>query len=333
MSKLQYFQRYSQRENWVTNNTLQLLSRLYYFSRVKFEQALNAILSDSSNQVEIGVQFTQQLGGGNSTPDGSLTQESFHILIETKLWDNFSKSQLESHLSSFKLTADKKILLALSKGHPTQEVRADIVAKIKERNVEGLHFASCTYEQIIDTIEATLNEFDLEMIEILEDYRDFCESEGLIDQSKDTLLAFTAGRSLRENLRYNLYYEPQGRSHRRYTYLGLYDKKEIVAVGKVSCTVICNLRHGELEVLRGKEDLSDAQIERIKEVIRVTDYYDIRLDHQFHLVDQFFPTSFRKTSKQGLRSKRYFDLKEVSGYSSGCSAEELAELLNQSTWS
>ncbi len=46
MSSVHYFQRYSQLENFVTNNTLLLLSRLYNEPPFKFKMLLNEIAYD-----------------------------------------------------------------------------------------------------------------------------------------------------------------------------------------------------------------------------------------------------------------------------------------------
>jgi hypothetical protein len=53
MKNVYYFQRYSQRENWATNNTLLLLSRLYQFNRLKFQRAIKEILGQGI-ELDIG---------------------------------------------------------------------------------------------------------------------------------------------------------------------------------------------------------------------------------------------------------------------------------------
>lgn len=59
MSQIHYFQRYESKENWATNSTLLLFSRLYNYSRVKFETVINEILNDSNISINIGVDFKQ----------------------------------------------------------------------------------------------------------------------------------------------------------------------------------------------------------------------------------------------------------------------------------
>jgi len=103
MSRVHYFQRYSQKENVVTNNTLLLFSRLYNHSPTRFEDFLNALSGDGNLTFDVGMQFAQQEGNTkrNSVPDGLITQKSIKVVIETKLHGNYGLSQLSNHLESF----------------------------------------------------------------------------------------------------------------------------------------------------------------------------------------------------------------------------------------
>ena len=57
MSKIHYFQRYSSVENTVTNNTLQLLARIYDYSVSRASQLLTNITDEA---IEIGIEINQQ---------------------------------------------------------------------------------------------------------------------------------------------------------------------------------------------------------------------------------------------------------------------------------
>ena len=54
MSKVSYFQRFSQRENHATNNTLLVLRYLYQVSPLKLEQVFSELLEI---QLSIGLTF------------------------------------------------------------------------------------------------------------------------------------------------------------------------------------------------------------------------------------------------------------------------------------
>jgi hypothetical protein len=116
MKKAHTFQTYSQRENWVTNNTILFLSRINSYSHRKFEKIMEEILRNEKIGVKIGAQFSQQEKSVSSVFDAVIEQEEFKIAIETKLFDNFSESQLHAHIDGLASNEGKnRVLLALSK--------------------------------------------------------------------------------------------------------------------------------------------------------------------------------------------------------------------------
>lgn len=95
--KIHYFQRYQQKENVATANTMLLLSRLYQYSPDKFFRFLKA----ESDAFEPEVTFTLQEKNESSVPDATITQESFKVVVETKRSDKFDLNQLVNHLAAF----------------------------------------------------------------------------------------------------------------------------------------------------------------------------------------------------------------------------------------
>ena len=95
MTRLSFFQRYSQRENHSTNNALLLLRRFYQASPTKIEDALTSILEE---QIFIGLGFGLQVKIGPSTPDALISQRAMHIYIEAKTGNELSRPQIENHL-------------------------------------------------------------------------------------------------------------------------------------------------------------------------------------------------------------------------------------------
>lgn len=335
MSKLHYFQRFDGKENWITNATLLLLSRLYHYDRLKFDAAINMILSESNLQLDIGVRFAQQKWGESSVVDGVIQQDSFKVVIETKLYDNFSTDQLIRHLEALKGSYSQKILLTLSKNKVSDNIRKEVIRTIQQEAYKEIKFASTTYEEIYQTISNNLTDFDFEMREIVEDYISLCIEHGLTNLENRTLLAFTAGTSLSENLRYRIYYDPATRSHNwAFKYIGLYRNKAVVAVGKLDKIVFCNYENGRLVASNGDDlpKLTPDEYNRIKDTIEYTDYYDLEQGNKFFLVDNFYPTNYVKTSFSSIRAKKYFWLDEIEGFKDGMTAEQLANLLNGKTW-
>lgn len=335
MSKLHYFQRYNSRENWVTNSTLLLLSQLYHYDRLKFETVLNTILAESNLSLNTGVNFTQQEKGQSSVVDGVIFQDSFKIVIETKLHDNFSTDQLIRHLDALNGVYAQKILLALSKSKVDSNIRSEIIKTLQEEKYKDIKFASTTYEDIYQIISVNLADFDLQMKEILDDYIALCSEHELTNIKNRTMLAFTAHESLTENLKYRIYYDPADRSHNSpFKYVGLYSDKTVVAVGQLNRIVYCDYVDGNLVPTHGDDltTLSQDEYNRIKETIENTDYYDLESGNKFFLVDNFYKTNFIKTSFSSIRAKKYFLLDEIEGFKKGMTAQEIAKLLSGKTW-
>lgn len=62
MSKIHYFQRYSQKENVVTNNTMLLFSRLYSNYPFRFECVVGSLLNRGGVCYDVGLAITVQQG-------------------------------------------------------------------------------------------------------------------------------------------------------------------------------------------------------------------------------------------------------------------------------
>jgi hypothetical protein len=334
MSRIHYFQRYDSKENWITNSTLLLLSRLYNYNRLKFQTVVNEILAENNLSLNIGVNFNQQQWGASSVVDGVISQDSFKIVIETKLADNFDATQLKNHLSTLTSTAGNKILLALSKGLVSLSVRKDVIAELQKDEYKGIQFASTTYSIIIKIIQETLADYEVEMKEILDDYILICKEHHLTDIENHTMLAVTATTSIVVNKKYNIYYDPATRSHNiPFKYLALYLDKNIVDIGQLKKVVYCDYEDGNL--ISSDETpltLTTDEYERIKHTIEETTYYDLRKGVKFFLVDQFIPTDFRKVSFSSLRAKKYFFLNEFKNYKESMNTSEIANLLRMETW-
>jgi hypothetical protein len=92
-----YFQRFSKREDFVTNNTLLLLSRLQHHDFHLFQETLPEL--SHLEDLSVGASITQQESSPSGRiSDGVLRQQSFHIIIETKRGASFDLDQLTGHL-------------------------------------------------------------------------------------------------------------------------------------------------------------------------------------------------------------------------------------------
>lgn len=335
MGKVHIFQRYSQRENWVTNNTLLFLSRLQDYNNKKFEKVINAILQENNLILNIGVNFSQQGRGANSVPDGIISQDEFKIAIETKLFDNFSLDQLKNHVKTLSnMRGKNSILLALSKSEVSTEIKSQVISYLKSINSD-IKFASISFSGLIDLVSQNIANYEIDFLEVIDEFQEFCNETKLIADETDYMLVVTVGTSLKENMKYGLYYEPVTRNHNtNFKYLGLYSGKSIVAIGEVLYRVEADLHEDEIRINKVVPDVkvSDDIQSRIVEMIKNTSYYDIRKDHKFYVVDTFHKTNYKKNSFGSLRGTKYFKISDILDGKPGMSGSELAKIVNDKEW-
>ena len=341
MTQIHFFQRYSQKENVVTNNTLLLLARFYSHAPRKLEEIVNDLLDDP--QVSVGVTFIQQKPTSASVLDGLLFQTGFRLALETKLYQNHDLDQLRRHLEEFAHGGgsrdEKQLLVSLSPVPPDTQFEKkarEAVVNFNSEKGTNVIFACSTFAQLIDVCNDQVSDRDYELRGILDEFKDYCAEEGLLPRTDFTMRVVTCGWTLNENLEFNLYYEPFDRSARRHKYLGIYRDKRVQGIGEVENIIRADLSEGVVEIRGDSLDtVQPGQKDRIAQVIaktKATTGWDISRDYRFYLVKRFVDTDYKKESPGPLRGVRYFDLGEVTGRSSLPGIEEIAGLLKTRTW-
>jgi hypothetical protein len=334
MSDIHFFQRYSQRENVVTNNTLRLFTQIYRDSPSRLQNLLEGLVDGTS--VDVGVNMQQQTSAPKSVPDGALTQPSFKVVIETKLGDNFSADQLERHLNAFE-DEEQRILLLLSSREPDAASLSEVEDAFEELD-EAISFAAVQFSDVIDLLigdNGLVSEYEKELRALVEDYRNFCSEEGLLPDD-DLMRAVPCGTSHEDNFEYDLYYHPASRGYRHHQYIGIYFDKSIRGIGKLEKTVEVDVVDGKLEG-EDVERLSEGEKERILGAIQAASKhgYSIGQGYEFFLVDQFYRTDFTKASKYGMQGAQYFSLRdhvEANEATDLPKTETLAEELREAAW-
>lgn len=338
MSKIHYFQRYHQKENVVTNNTLLLFSRLYNYSPNKFKQFIDTL---TEIEINVGVDFSQQSKSKTSVPDGVITQSSFKIVIETKLWDNFSNHQLKSHLDEFK-SERKQILLTLAPEFINENQISNLVKVVSEYNSENkknINFVNVTFKKIIEIYNEVILDYDVELKDIIDDFEDFCSSYGLLPNYAPRMLVIACGWTLNQNFKRSVYYDPDDRGYTRCTHLGIYKDKKVQGIGKIENIVTAHIdNNGTLLVTNTSNGIaSEEQKQNIIEIIndaKIDLGWNISEGHKFFCVDKFHPTKFWKNTPNGLFGRRYFDINEYIGHKSDeiLDTLEYAEKLKTIDW-
>ena len=327
MADVHYFPRYTQRENFVTNNTLLLFQRLYDYNLRKFGKFLMELNGDlDSYSGLLGLHINQQIRTGNSVPDGFIVQHPLKIVVETKMHEAFSESQLRRHLDtkSNEEHPDLVLMLLSPRGEPSEK----LVASLRNNKAK---IVITSFRDIIGAARECLSEHDEDMNALVDDYEAFCSDSNLLPRDDYTLFIPPCGDTYEINARLKLYYCSRHRNIRKSKYLGIYTNKAVRHIGRIRKVVSCHLNEdGTLNVTEGKPN-SDEQ-ERIKTAMHER---GLSPDHKFFLCSEMEETFFEKRTKGGMQRHRYFDLgAEVLEGDENVpnSLAELAEELKKIPW-
>lgn len=327
MGRIHQFQRYSSVENTVTNNTLQLMARIYQYSPFKASQLLTSLTDES---IEIGLDFFQQQKEESSVPDAAIIQKSFKILIESKVDSSVTTEQLLRHAKGFK-GEEAKILLLLTKTS-LDKLKLDEITDVIKSEYPSVVFRHIIYEDICKACEALFQDHEYQMKELVEEYRDYCNYMRLLDSSRHTMRVVPCGNSVSLNLKYGVYFQPSERGYSNHRYLGIYAKKRVQALWELDSIIDADLVDGKLvkSYVKGKStDKYDEKIINIISDAKLVCGYNIETGHRFFCGDLQL-TDFRKTSIGGIMGARIFDLKQHS--SAWDNPKNLALALKNVTW-
>ncbi|MBQ8843492.1 MAG: hypothetical protein IJ016_01705 [Elusimicrobiaceae bacterium] len=335
--KAHYFQRYTQRENVATANTILLLSRFYQYSSGKFFRFLKENFLADSFEPELSFNLQVKKGQSSSVPDATIEQESFKIVLETKLnGEKFEVNQLIEHLKSFN-NEKCKILLTLAPSRMVGKTKNEFESELKdcEKGAFPVIHVNLTFEELSQLIQKTLDERDYEMQDILDDYISYCEYDKLFSDKKNKLFVQLAGKTFDFNIENNLYYNKVSRGETPYGYLGLYKEKSARCIGKVFAKFIANgLEDIQLVDKYGKSIDDERKKECEKKIkLAMKENPDLlKRPHYYFFVEQFYETDFKKITPKAPLGMRKFDLTEILNQKDLPSTEKIAELLKTKTW-
>lgn len=336
--KIHYFQRYHEKENVATAKTMLLLSRLYSYSSDKFFRFLKSEFFSDSFEPEIV--FTLQEKSVDSIPDATITQEGFKIVVETKLTDWFYSDQLMRHLKSF---GDEKykVMITLASEMMAEDKKADFEKQLKKYNSTQKHpviHINITFELLAAAIQDIIDDRDYEMQEVLDDYLNYCYTDGLITVSDawKFMRMQLAGTTFDFNVEEGIYYDKAERGFRAHDYLGLYRNKSVRAIGKISARITAVETSEGVEYKAEYGDLTDERKEKIVRAMEDGDShgYDLRsVEHRYFFVEKFYETDFKKITPRAPMGTRVFDLSQVLSLDEMPNVKIMADMLKEKTWS
>jgi hypothetical protein len=332
VTDIHYFPRYSQAENFVTNNTLLLILRLYQYNRLKFQKFMEKLCGDEQDiQLSTSwLHFQQQRVTDKSVLDGFISQDSIKIAVETKLTDNFDFNQLKNHLTVFG-AEQHRILIMLSPTSLSDSQLRSIQAQAKD--IQVLH---ASFEGILEKARSCLSDHDEEMLALVDDYESFCSEMSLLPRDKYLIFVPPCRQSLEDNLKFKLYYCPAAWTRRKAKYLGFYADKAVQAIGRIAKIVTCDVDLDTDNVLvkdSGTPLVTDEEQRIINAAKNARKHgWNLSTAHKFYLCDDLCKTNFRKISAGGIMGHRYFDLEEILGSKIPDSTADIASLLRLHTW-
>lgn len=164
---------------------------------------LNTLILQETESPEIS--FDLQVAGDESVPDAVISQKSFKIVVETKLYNQFDKRQLLNHLEQFG-AEDIKILLTIDPKPMKQQLFDEMAVALKKYNSENIgrlihpvKHVNLTFEQLVEAMEDIIDDRDTEIIAVLEDFKKYCFDEKLIPDSHKWMRAIVAGTTFQDN--------------------------------------------------------------------------------------------------------------------------------------
>lgn len=335
--RIHYFQRYHTKENVATANTMLMLSRLYQYSSDKFFRLLKSEYFSDAFDPEIA--FNLQEKSVDSIPDATITQESFKIVIETKMSDWFYSDQLMRHLHSFN-DEKFKVMLTIAPEEMDADKREEIEKQIAEYNKTQerpvIHI-NTTFEKLTGAIQNVIDERDYEIQDVLEDFLNYCYSDGLIPVADawKFMRAQLAGVTFDFNFENNVYYDNAERGFRAHDYLGLYKEKSVRAIGKICARILAVDSEDGVVFESEYGDITEDRKQAILKCIADGDShgYDLHtVKHRYFFVEEFFPMDFRKVTPRAPMGSRIFNLSEILNTDIMPETSKIAEQLSKKTW-
>ncbi len=300
MSELSYFQRYSQRENHITNNVLLMLRMLYRQHPSKLQTVIEGVLTQSDVEdleLEVGPVFKQQQVASDSIPDAIIHQQPFVVMVEVKPGDKWNRPQIKRHIKSAKSLGERNtVLLLLSKAHdPMFDTK--LIELSKKSNVRLVHSTFETLINLIDS-EAVVALHETNLRDVVDDFKDLLWEEDLLDDPYE-MFAFGCSQTLEWNLENRIYYDHLSRPSKANVLTGFYSKKEIHAIGSVTCTVVGSPAKGWTVESKHKSKSDKDVIKDVKNRVKSTagDFSEEPL--RWYIYDELFKTSFKKSTPYG----------------------------------
>ncbi len=303
MSEISYFQKYTQQENHITNNTLLMFRHLYRHNPLGFQRFLNSMIDDEN--LEVGLVFQQQVRVAQAVPDGIISQEPFNIYIEAKRNGKLNQDQISRHLQSAR-EKKKSYILGLTKN----SLSVQELEQYENLCGEEVTFVAITYTNLVRLLKEQAKDHETDLIEIIDDYEQFLLSEYMVAKPSSMLCA-ACNTSFEANVEHKIYYEPEDKPDKTMIpFLGIYRNKTIVHLGKIKTSAIATYENEELNI---SGNLLDEEETRIRQIFESVHYHRNNLiakPHRYYIIEDLVEVNLRKTSRGPVRVTYNLDLEK-----------------------
>ena len=336
MSNFIYFQKYHSKENVHSSNVLYILQRVYHYNPTIFYNFLNALCEEDVENFM--PQFLTQEKGKRGITDFSIIQGSFKIIVEAKeKYNKFDEEQIRRHLSDLEGSfSGRKFFFALSPNFIENNLFDAL-----EKDFPQVKIKATTYLELYENLFAcTLEIRDYSLREMLEEFKEYCISENLVDETGKTIMIRLAGNTLNDNIKSNIYYD-KATNYLNFRYLGLYKGKQVQYIGKINHVINARqnndgtLSENELLcVYPSSHRINDSDKKQILSVMNRQKelYQNTSILHSYYFVEEFVQVEgFTKSTKGALYGKKKFYLDQFN-LKEGCSALDIANEMKNKTW-
>jgi hypothetical protein len=333
--RISQFQKYSQRENTVTNNVLLMLSRLNDLN-VGYYKTIIESLNDGNVAYNPQPIFKQQVGvkKGSGIIDGHIEVRPSKIIIETKLHSKEFIDKLIKYAKEFNENSDNQLWHLSSVKFEEQE-EIEINRRLKEAypNLK-IQFNNLLFNDLIENLVGIFeqNTHDMELRLLLEDFSNYCISSNLISNEEYKLLFVPTGFSFDWNMKHKIYYCPRQWHSQKFKFFGLYRWKSVRSISEIETEIKADydFENDNLKVF--SKGHTQEQVKRLHSGLRELEENHVGLKYYILPENNFYETDFRKTSHGGIQGYRYKDLRDHLTLNDYNDIKLIAEELRKVKW-
>ncbi len=233
------FANYHGKENTVTNYCGLMLKLVYNESPKLFDKLLEILFSgDMTSVPSVLPRFVQQEKHVDNIPDLTISLPCFQIQVETKLFDWYTKEQLDKYVSSFNPCASTKVLVLLSDFEDKNTNIKRNTFKNDMKNKHGIWVVEVTFQDLLDALEQVCASELLH--DYLEEFRDYLDRSKLLPSWQYTLDVVNCGVTKKEVMTDSVYMCPDTGGqyhHKRAKYFGTYWSMNVEYIYEIDAVV------------------------------------------------------------------------------------------------